>query len=84
MIFYAPHLIAHSSKKTSLHLECMVSGKMVLIVLDEMDQLDSKNQEVLYTIFEWPSLPDSRLVLIGKSLMSLHCHVNYSGCVGNI
>ena len=57
---------------------------MVLIVLDEMDQLDSKNQEVLYTIFEWPSLPDSRLVLIGKSLMSLPCHVNYSGYVGNM
>ena len=65
--------MAHCSNKKSLHLECMFSGKMVLIVLDEMDQLDSKNQEVLYTIFEWPSLPGSRLVLIGKSLMSLHC-----------
>ena len=30
-----------------------------------MDQLDSKNQEILYTMFEWPSLKDSRLVLIG-------------------
>jgi cell division control protein 6 len=34
-------------------------------VLDEMDQLDSKHQEILYTIFEWPSLDRSRLVLIG-------------------
>lgn len=38
-----------------------------LLVLDEMDQLDSKAQDVLYTIFEWPYLPKSRLCLIGES-----------------
>lgn len=36
-----------------------------LLVLDEIDQLDSKRQSVLYTIFEWPAIPDSRIVLIG-------------------
>ncbi|XP_041122552.1 cell division control protein 6 homolog [Polyodon spathula] len=40
-------------------------GPMVLLVLDEMDQLDSKAQDVLYTIFEWPWLDRSRLCLIG-------------------
>ena len=39
-----------------------------MIVLDEVDQLDSKGQEVLYTLFEWPSLPNSKLLLVGKSL----------------
>uniref|UniRef100_A0AAY4DH08 Cell division control protein n=1 Tax=Denticeps clupeoides TaxID=299321 RepID=A0AAY4DH08_9TELE len=40
-------------------------GPTVLLVLDEMDQLDSKAQDVLYTIFEWPFLLKSRLCLIG-------------------
>ncbi|XP_050551682.1 polycomb group protein Psc-like [Spodoptera frugiperda] len=39
--------------------------KMILLVLDEIDQLDSKRQSVLYTIFEWPAMADSRVVLIG-------------------
>ena len=39
-----------------------------LIILDEVDQLDCHGQEVLYTLFEWPALPKSKLLLIGKSL----------------
>ncbi|XP_063891149.1 polycomb group protein Psc [Helicoverpa armigera] len=39
--------------------------KMTLLVLDEIDQLDSKRQSVLYTIFEWPAMAASRVVLVG-------------------
>uniref|UniRef100_A0A1I8NR07 Cell division control protein n=1 Tax=Stomoxys calcitrans TaxID=35570 RepID=A0A1I8NR07_STOCA len=41
------------------------STRMLLIVLDEIDQLCSSKQSVLYTIFEWPSLPDARIILVG-------------------
>lgn len=39
--------------------------KMILLVLDEIDQLESKKQSVLYTIFEWPSRKNSKIILIG-------------------
>lgn len=39
--------------------------KTLLLVLDEIDQLESRKQSVLYSIFEWPSIPDSKLILIG-------------------
>ncbi|XP_030077693.1 cell division control protein 6 homolog [Microcaecilia unicolor] len=48
-----------------LEKQMTAEGPMVLLVLDEMDQLDNKGHDVLYTVFEWPSLTNSRLVLIG-------------------
>lgn len=36
-----------------------------LMILDEIDQLESKSQSVLYKIFEWPSWQNSKFVLIG-------------------
>ncbi|XP_005531580.1 PREDICTED: cell division control protein 6 homolog [Pseudopodoces humilis] len=49
----------------SLEKHLTAQGPMVLLVLDELDQLESKGQDVLYTLFEWPQLPGSRLVLVG-------------------
>lgn len=38
---------------------------MLLLILDEIDELIEKKQSVLYTIFEWPCLLKSKLLLIG-------------------
>ncbi|XP_057255024.1 cell division control protein 6 homolog [Pezoporus wallicus] len=51
----------------SLEKRLTAPGPMVLLVLDELDQLESKGQDVLYTLFEWPWLPSSRLVLVGMA-----------------
>lgn len=39
--------------------------KSVLMVLDEIDQLSTRNQSILYQIFEWPTIPKSKVVVIG-------------------
>lgn len=41
------------------------NGQRILLVLDEIDQLESKDQDVLYKLFEMPFVPKSKLVLVG-------------------
>jgi origin recognition complex subunit 1 len=36
-----------------------------VVMLDEVDQVVQKNQEVIYNMFNWPTLQASRLVVVG-------------------
>ncbi|XP_078046379.1 cell division cycle 6 isoform X2 [Augochlora pura] len=51
--------------KTVIEKYLVSKHKMLLLILDELDQLESKNQSVLYSIFEWPVIQNSKLLLVG-------------------
>lgn len=54
-----------AGNKTLVEKYIASKRKTLLLILDEIDQLSSRKHLVLYSIFEWPSKPDSKLVLIG-------------------
>lgn len=60
-------VVSSSSKNIVKSLEKFVtkSDSMNVLILDEIDHLDTKGQEVLYYLFQWPQLPKSSLILIG-------------------
>ncbi|XP_046458697.1 cell division control protein 6 homolog isoform X2 [Daphnia pulex] len=62
------------------------SGSMIVLVLDEIDQMSTRDQSVLYALFELPALTNSRLILIGlanaldltdRSLIRLQSRVHF-------
>lgn len=62
------------------------TGPMIVLVLDEIDQMSTRDQSVLYAIFELPALKNSRLILIGlanaldltdRALVRLQSRVNF-------
>lgn len=36
----------------------------VLVIMDELDQLVTKSQNVVYNFFNWPALPNSKLIVV--------------------
>ncbi|KAG8199272.1 hypothetical protein JTE90_003695 [Oedothorax gibbosus] len=54
-----------SLTKTAENLKKFITQNATILVLDEIDQLDTKGQEVLYSLFEWPRIPNSKLILVG-------------------
>lgn len=40
---------------------------MVVLLLDEIDMLQTKDQSVLYNFFEWPRQSGTRLIIIAIS-----------------
>ena len=40
------------------------AGRRYVLVLDEIDRLETKANELLYRLFEWPRLPASTVTLI--------------------
>ncbi|KFM73522.1 Cell division control protein 6-like protein, partial [Stegodyphus mimosarum] len=51
--------------KKALEKYILSSPIMTVLILDEIDQLDCKGQQILYSLFEWPQMPKSTLILIG-------------------
>lgn len=38
--------------------------KPLIVIIDELDQLVTKNQHVMYNFFNWPTYPNSKLIVI--------------------
>ncbi|KAK9462759.1 P-loop containing nucleoside triphosphate hydrolase protein [Lipomyces oligophaga] len=67
-----PQLSSASDAEAILKLEGLFSnsntrksGVTYVVVLDEMDYLMTKEQDILYRIFEWTKLKNAKLVVIG-------------------
>ncbi|RWS04142.1 cell division control protein 6-like protein [Dinothrombium tinctorium] len=41
------------------------SKKQLVLMLDEIDNLNNKHQDVLYTVFDWPRIAANNLIVIG-------------------
>ncbi|UXI20145.1 hypothetical protein NH340_JMT06088 [Sarcoptes scabiei] len=42
----------------------IIDKEFIILFIDELDYLKTKNQAVLYHIFDWPNRPNSRLIVL--------------------
>lgn len=57
-----------------------LARRPLVVLVDELDLLVTRNQSVLYNIFDWPTLPHSRLIVIGKADTSKTCRESSCFC----
>ncbi|KAK9466628.1 hypothetical protein V1512DRAFT_291326 [Lipomyces arxii] len=41
-----------------------IMTRPVVVLMDELDQLVTKSQDVMYNFFNWPSIPNSKLIVV--------------------
>ena len=60
-----------TSAKAEKHLNVLFShpaaDEYTVLVVDELDSLNTKKQDIIYNLFSWPDVHDSRLLLIALS-----------------
>jgi origin recognition complex subunit 1 len=79
------------------HLCNCTSSDQSVVLLDELDQLVMARQTVLYNLFNWPTLPNSRLIVVAisntmnltdmlpnkiQSRVGIYTHVNFTASDG--
>ncbi|GBN49465.1 Cell division control protein 6 [Araneus ventricosus] len=57
-------VINSKSIADTLKKHVSASKTPIVLVLDEIEQLDCKGQQVLYNLFEWPHIPQSMFILV--------------------
>jgi Cdc6-like AAA superfamily ATPase len=57
----APH---HAQQLLGQHFSKPNRQDPIVVLMDELDQMVTKKQDVMYNFFDWPNLPNSRLIVV--------------------
>ncbi len=61
----AQKLLEEHFENASANAHAVTNRKVTICLVDELDYLMTRNEEVVYNFFNWPLLPQSLLVVIG-------------------